>query len=70
MNDSDCYAGERRTSSRTASCTTNCLAPVAKVLYDPAAASARSDDHVHAATATQKVDDGPGKDLGGLGPRR
>ncbi len=51
------YAGERIVSA--ASCTTNCLAPVAKVLHDQFGVKRGLMSTVHAATATQKTVDGP-----------
>ena len=51
------YAGERIVSA--ASCTTNCLAPVAKVLNDSFGIKRGLMSTVHAATATQKTVDGP-----------
>jgi len=51
------YAGERIISA--ASCTTNCLAPVAKVLNDSFGIKRGLMTTVHAATATQKTVDGP-----------
>ena len=51
------YAGERVISN--ASCTTNCLAPVAKVLNDNWGIKRGLMTTVHAATATQKTVDGP-----------
>ena len=51
------YAGERISSA--ASCTTNCLAPVAKVLNDRFGIKRGLMSTVHAATATQKTVDGP-----------
>ena len=44
-----------------ASCTTNCLAPVAKVLHDNWSIEEGLMTTVHASTATQKVVDGPSK---------
>jgi glyceraldehyde 3-phosphate dehydrogenase len=51
------YAGEKIVSG--ASCTTNCLAPVAKVLNDNWGIKRGLMTTVHAATATQKTVDGP-----------
>ena len=42
-----------------ASCTTNCLAPVAKVLYDKFGIEEGLMSTIHAVTATQKTVDGP-----------
>jgi len=51
------YAGEAIVSA--ASCTTNCLAPIAKVLNDNWGIKRGLMSTVHAATATQKTVDGP-----------
>ncbi len=51
------YAGQAIVSA--ASCTTNCLAPVAKVLNDNWGVKRGLMTTVHAATATQKTVDGP-----------
>ncbi|MDG2222151.1 MAG: type I glyceraldehyde-3-phosphate dehydrogenase, partial [Rubripirellula sp.] len=53
----DSYEGEQFVSN--ASCTTNCLAPIAKVLNDSFGIKRGLMTTVHAATATQKTVDGP-----------
>jgi glyceraldehyde 3-phosphate dehydrogenase len=55
----DTYNGETIVSN--ASCTTNCLAPIAKVLNDSFGIKRGLMTTVHAATATQKTVDGPSK---------
>jgi len=55
----DAYDGQPIVSN--ASCTTNCLAPIAKVLNDSFGIKRGLMTTVHAATATQKTVDGPSK---------
>ena len=53
------YAGQQIISN--ASCTTNCLAPISKVLHETFGIKRGLMTTVHAATATQKAVDGPSK---------
>lgn len=57
----DAYAGETVVSN--ASCTTNCLAPVAKVLQDTFGIEKALMTTVHSYTADQNLEDSPHRDL-------
>jgi glyceraldehyde 3-phosphate dehydrogenase len=57
----DEYAGETVVSN--ASCTTNCLAPVAKVLHDAFGIGKAMMTTIHSYTADQNLQDAPHKDL-------
>ncbi|MBX3363960.1 MAG: type I glyceraldehyde-3-phosphate dehydrogenase [Phycisphaeraceae bacterium] len=55
------YDPSRHTVISNASCTTNCLAPIAKVIEDNFGLAEGLMTTVHAATATQPTQDGPSK---------
>ena len=57
----DKYDPARHTVISNASCTTNCLAPIAKVINDGFGLEEGLMTTVHAATATQPTQDGPSK---------
>jgi len=57
----DQYDPARHTVLSNASCTTNCLAPVAKVLHDTVGLEEGLMTTVHAVTATQPTQDGPSR---------
>ncbi len=59
----DAYDAERHHVISNASCTTNCLAPVAKVLHDSVGIERGVMTTIHAYTADQNLQDGPHKDL-------
>ncbi|MBL8964476.1 MAG: aldehyde dehydrogenase, partial [Phycisphaerae bacterium] len=55
------YDPSKHTVVSNASCTTNCLAPIAKVIHDAFGLEEGLMTTVHAATATQPTQDGPSK---------
>jgi glyceraldehyde 3-phosphate dehydrogenase len=57
----DVFDASKHTVVSNASCTTNCLAPVAKVINDAFGLDEGLMTTVHAATATQPTQDGPSK---------
>ena len=57
----DVYQPSEHTVVSNASCTTNCLAPIAKVINDEFGLDEGLMTTVHAATATQPTQDGPSK---------
>jgi glyceraldehyde 3-phosphate dehydrogenase len=59
----DAYDPDSHDVISTASCTTNCLAPVAKVLNDAVGIERGIMTTIHAYTADQNLQDGPHKDL-------
>ena len=59
----DAYDAENHHIISNASCTTNCLAPVAKVLNDAIGIESGVMTTIHAYTADQNLQDGPHKDL-------
>ncbi len=62
VNDGD-YDPEKHTIISNASCTTNCLAPLAKVLHETVGIEKGIMTTIHAYTADQNLQDGPHKDL-------
>ena len=63
VNFDEVYDPERHHIISNASCTTNCLAPVAKVLHEAVGIRHGLMTTIHAYTADQKLLDGPHKDL-------
>ncbi len=63
VNFEDAYDPDRHHVISNASCTTNCLAPVAKVLHEAVGIRQGLMTTVHAYTADQNLLDGPHKDL-------
>lgn len=57
----DAYDAAKHTVVSNASCTTNCLAPIAKVVNDSFGLEEGLMTTIHAATATQPTQDGPSK---------
>ena len=63
VNFDEAYDADRHQIISNASCTTNCLAPVAKVLHGEFGIRHGLMSTIHAYTADQKLQDGPHKDL-------
>jgi glyceraldehyde 3-phosphate dehydrogenase len=59
----DLYDAEKHTVISNASCTTNCIAPLAKVLHDAFTIERGLMTTIHAYTQDQNLQDGPHKDL-------
>ena len=59
----DAYDKDKHEVISNASCTTNCLGPVARVLHDSIGIESGIMTTIHAFTAAQQLQDGPHKDL-------
>jgi len=59
----DAYDKDKHDVVSNASCTTNCLGPMARVLHDSVGIEAGVMTTIHAYTADQQLQDGPHKDL-------
>src|SRR2546423_5976434 len=68
VNFEDAYDAEHHHIISNASCTTNCLAPVAKVLHDAFGVERGAMTTIHAYTADQRLQDLPHSDLRRAGP--
>jgi glyceraldehyde 3-phosphate dehydrogenase len=66
----DAYDPSRHRIVSNASCTTNCVTPMAKVLQDAFGIERGFMTTVHAYTPTHALLDGPHKTCAGPGPRR
>jgi len=69
VNFEDAYDRDNHHVISNASCTTNCLAPVAKVLHDTFGIEHGLMTTIHAYTADQRLQDMPHKDCGARAPR-
>ena len=63
VNFTDAYDADRHQVVSNASCTTNCLAPIAKVLHDTVGIKHGLMTTIHAYTADQRLQDMPHRDL-------
>jgi glyceraldehyde 3-phosphate dehydrogenase len=63
VNFEEAYDGENHAVISNASCTTNCLAPIAKVLHDTVGIKHGLMTTIHAYTADQRLQDMPHRDL-------
>ena len=70
VNFDDVYDPEQHQIISNASCTTNCLAPVAKVLNETVGIERGLMTTIHAYTADQRLQDTPTRSFAGLAPPR